>query len=471
MTRNLPDIDVPTNFERLARFARQPAISEGNRGVDEAAALLAQLHREIGFTEVEVAESRGLPGVWAYLDQGSDRTLLVYMMFDSGPVGTGWTRDPFAAETGREGAFPKVIYGKGIRTRGPYMAFLAAIDACVRSGTKLPVNIACVCDGEEFVGSTNYHELVERYASRVPGPIGGVNVGSNQDPAGNHSIALANKGCAYLDLRVSGATWGKGPVGSHVHSSAAAVVHSPAWRLVEALAPLVDGEGGTHVAIPGFYDDEPRPSAAARAKLEELVAAMGATDWKRATPGVAGFGEVGALLDDLTGVDLLQRALYGTTFNINGIRSGYVDMDSTLFTLPGTATARVDLRYAPPAHGRRLVELLRAHLDSTGFPEVEIIDLGTHDGSVAQEDDIVVRAALEAASARGISTTVWPMRPAGAPVGVFTEVLGVPTLGSVGLGFGGSSNGNEYWVVEGNDSVVGLEGAAQYYVDYLMALE
>lgn len=470
MTRNLPEIDVDTNFARLTSFARQPAISEGNRGVERAAVMLAELHREVGFTEVEVAKTRGLPGVWGYLNQGSDRTLMVYMMFDSGPVGNGWTRDPFAAETGREGSFEKVIYGKGIRTRGPYLAFLAAIEACVKSGTKLPVNIACVCDGEEFVGSTNYHELVERYASRVPGPIGGVNIGSNQGPSGHHSISLANKGCAYLDLRVSGAKWGKGPVGSHVHSSAAAVVHSPAWRLVEALATFVNGEGGTRVAIPGFYDDQPQPSAAARAKLEELVAARGATDWKRAAPGVEGFGEVGAIVGDLKGADLLERALYGTTFNINGMRSGYTDIESTLFTLPGTATARVDLRYAPPAHGRRLVELLRAHLGSSGFPEVEIIDLGTHDGSAAQEGDSIVRAAVQAASVRGVPTTVWPMRPAGAPVGVFTEVLGVPTLGGVGLGFGGSANGNEYWVVEGNDSVAGLQGAAQYYVDYLMAL-
>lgn len=471
MTQPTPKIDVSANLERLARFARQPAISEGNRGVAETAKLLAALHLESGFTEAEVAETDGLPGVWAYLDQGSDKTLLVYMMFDSGPVSNNWTRDPYAAIVDREGSFQKVMYGKGIRTRGPYMAFLAAVEACVKSGIKLPVNIACVCDGEEFVGSTNYHALVERYAARVPAPIGGINIGSNQDPAGNHSISLANKGCAYLDLRVSGANWGKGPLGAQVHSSAAATVHSPAWRLVEALSSLVDREGGTHVAIPGFYDDEPEPSTDARQRLAELAAGKDAASWKRSAPGVAGFGEVGAFVNDLTGAELLERTLYGTTFNINGLRSGYVNIDSPLFTLPGSATARVDIRYAPPAHGQRIVSLLRQHLVEEGFPEVEVVDLGTHDGSAAQVGDSIVRAAIGAAEARGITTTVWPMRAAGAPVGVFTEVLNVPTLGSVGLGFGGTASGNDYWVIEGNDKVVGLEGAARYYVDYLLALD
>lgn len=464
-------IDVATNLARLERLARQPSISEGARGVREAAAILAQLHLEAGFSEAEVAETDGLPGVWAYLDQGQPRTLVVYMMFDSGPVGGGWTRDPFAADVVAMGDFPKAMVAKGIRTKGPYLAFLAGVEACVRAGVRLPVNVACVCDGEEFVGSTHYHELVERYAARIPGPIGGVNVAGNQAPGGAHALSLANKGCAYLDVRVRGARWGKGPTGTQVHSSAAAVVHQPAWRLIEALRTLVDGEGGSRVAVAGFYDGQPRPSAEARAALEALAAGTAPDAWKRAAPGVGGFGAVAALVDDLTGADLLERALYGTTCNVNGLRAGYVGIDAPLFSLPGEATARLDLRYAPPEHGRRLVDLLRRHFDDHGFPEVEIVDLGTHDGSAAAADDAIVRAAVDVARAHGHATIMWPMRAAGAPVGVVTEVLSVPTLGGVGLGFGGSRAGaDEYWVIEGDGRVAGFEQAARYYADYLQAL-
>lgn len=469
-TPHLP-IDVATNLERLERLARQPSISEGARGVREAAALLAQLHLEAGFTEAEVAETDGLPGVWAYLDQGQPRTLVVYMMFDSGPVGAGWTRDPYGAEVAPAGDFPQAMYAKGIRTKGPYLAFLAGVEACVRAGVRLPVNVACLCDGEEFVGSTHYHDLVERYAARIPGPIGGVNVAGNQAPGGAHSLALANKGCAYLDVRVRGAHWGKGPQGVQVHSSAAAIVHQPAWRLIEALRTLVDGEGGTHVAVPGFYDGQPRPSPQARAALEALAAGTPPDAWRRTAPGVGGFGEVGAIVDDLTGADLLERALYGTTCNVNGLRAGYVGIDAPLFSLPGEATARLDLRYAPPEHGRRLVDLIRQHFDARGFAEVEILDLGTHDGSAAAPDDAIVRAAIDSARDHGLDTTVWPMRPAGAPVGVVTEVLGVPTLGGVGLGFGGGRGGaDEYWVIDGGGRVAGFEQSARYFADYLQAL-
>jgi acetylornithine deacetylase/succinyl-diaminopimelate desuccinylase-like protein len=464
-------IAVERNLERLTRLARQPSISEGDRGVRETARILVDLHLEAGFTEAEVAETDGLPGVWAYLDQGRPQTVVVYLMFDSGPVGSGWSRDPYGAAVAAQGAFPRAMFAKGIRTKGPYVAFLAAIEALVRSGERLPVNVACVLDGEEFLGSTHYHDLVERYGGRIPRPIGGINPTCNQGPNGAYALSLANKGCAYLDLRVSGANWGKGPQGAQVHSSSQAVVHSPVWRLVEALATLVDAPGGTHVAIPGFYDDQPMPSAAARARLEELAAGTPPDAWRRSAPGVAGFGEVGALVDDLSGADLLERALYGTTFNLGGLRAGYVDIDSPLFVLPGVATARADLRYAPPASGRRIVELLRRHLDESGFAEVEVIDLGTHDGSVVAEDDLILRAAIDVARAHGLPTTLWPMRAAGAPVGVITEVLGAPSLGGVGLGFAGSvGGGDEYYVLEGDGKVAGFEAQARYFADYLRAL-
>ena len=461
-------IDVDTNLARLTRLARQASISEGDRGVRETAAILADLLREVGFDEAAVAETDGLPGVWGYLDQGRPHTLVVYTMFDSGPVGEGWTRDPYAAEIDAAGPFGRALYAKGARQKGPFVAFLAAIDALVRAGERLDVNVACLLDGEEFLGSTHYHDVVERYAPRIPGPIGGVNPTCNQGAKGAHALSLANKGCAYLDLRVRGATWGKGPLGAQVHSSAQAVVHSPAWRLVEALATLVDREGGTRVAIPGFYDTEARPSPEARAMLERLADGVAPDAWRSAAPGVAGFGEVGAIVDDLTGADLLERALYGTTFNLSGLRSGYVGIDAPLFSLPGVATARLDVRYAPPEDGRRLVQLIREHLDAGGFPEVEIVDLGTHVGSAVDAEHPILATAMAVAQERGITTTLWPMRAAGAPVGVIGEVLGVPTLGGFGLGFGGSRAGaDEYYVLDDANGVAGFASQAAYYADYL----
>lgn len=466
------DIDTDANLERLRRLVRQRSISEGDRGVRETAALLVDLHREVGFDVAEVADTDGLPGVWAYLDQGRSHTVVVYTMFDSGPLGDAWTRDPYAADIGPAGRFERVLFGKGVRQKGPYAAFLAAIDAVVRARARLPVNVACLLDGEEFLGSTNYHDIVERFAERIPGPVGGINPTCNQSAVGAHALSLANKGCAYLDLRVRGATWGKGPLGAQVHSSAQAIVHSPAWRLVEALGTLVDREGGTHVAIDGFYDTEARPDPAAREALERLAAGTRPDAWRSAAPGVGGFGEVGAIVDDLSGADLLERSLYGTTFNLSGLRSGYVGVDAPLFSLPGVATARLDIRYAPPEDGRRLVRLIREHLDRHGFPEVEILDLGTHVGSTAQRQDTILDTAVSVAKAHGLETTLWPMRASGAPVGVIGEVLDVPTLGGVGLGFAGSNAGaDEFYVLDDSQGVAGFARQARYFVEYLSQLK
>ncbi len=45
-----------------------------------------------------------------------------------------------------------------------------------------------------------------------------------------------------LEFRVSGGAWG-GPAAGDVHALHGAQVDSPAWRLVQALATLVDGKG------------------------------------------------------------------------------------------------------------------------------------------------------------------------------------------------------------------------------------
>jgi acetylornithine deacetylase/succinyl-diaminopimelate desuccinylase-like protein len=54
----------------------------------------------------------------------------------------------------------KVIVGRGAtNTKGPQMAVLSARRPS-RPPTKLPVNIALVCEGEEEIGSPNFRQIV-----------------------------------------------------------------------------------------------------------------------------------------------------------------------------------------------------------------------------------------------------------------------------------------------------------------------
>jgi len=452
----------------LAAVLAQRSISEGARGVHECAALLADLLSKRGFDEAEVVPTAGLPGVWGYLDARKRHTLAVYAMFDHAPITSVWKREPFEPVAEAFPPYERVMFGKGVFTKGPLVTFLWALWAMKQLGHDIPVNIALILDGEEFVGSTNYHHLVHERSNRLEDCIGAISPAAVQSSHGSVSISLGSKGCAYFELISDGAHSGKGPVTKSVHSSAQGVVHSPVWRLVEALSTLTKpGSAGLEVVIPGFYDDITRPQGRQLELLRQIAESNRGKDWRQVVPGVAGRGRVEVLADDLEGEELFVRALYYPTLNINGIRAGYIHEDSPLFTLPGRAVARLDMRFSPNQRGANLMAGLREHLDKAGYSDIQIRDMGTHDWALASLEDAIVDAARATYERYGYSVTVWPMRGSGAPLGVFCSELGVPALGGVGIGATGSDGSDEFMVLHGNDKVAGVPLAAQFFADYL----
>jgi len=455
----------------LSRVVAQVSFSDGNRGVRECAELLVDIHKEIGFQEANIYETSGPPNVWAYYDAGKSRTLAVYAMFDHGPLVGDWSLDPFGAVMDRVDPFDRVMFGHGIATKGPYLAWLAAIDSMIQTGVDIPFNIACLLEGEEWVGSTHYEDMVREFAPRLENAIGAFTPSAGQASNGGTSLTLGSKGCAYFELISSGRKTGKGPVTASVHSSAQGLVHSPTWRLVEVLNTLIkQGSWGLEASIPGFYDDISLPEGRNLELFEAIVENYRGRDLTTSLPGIAGRGRVQTLREGLSVRDALLRLLYYPTLNINGIRAGYVGVGGPLFSLPGEAVARLDLRFAPDQHGLDFLKLIREYLDRQGFEDIELRNLGTHDWGLASESDTIIQAALRSYENADIDCTVWPMRAAGAPLGVFGSELGLPVLSGFGLGHIGKRGADQYMVLEGTEDVAGFLEAASFYVDFLETL-
>ena len=456
-------------FERhLSKLLAQQSVSEGARGVAECASLLAGLLRECGFDEAEVTPTSGLPGVWGYFDAGKPHTLGVYAMFDHAVVQKPWKRAPYSPVVESVEPYGRAMFGKGVSTKGPLLVLAWALKAMRDLGMDIPVNVAFILEGEEFVGSTNYHHLVHERRDKMPGCIGAISPSAGQSATGSVSIGLGSKGCAYFELVCEGALWGKGPVTESVHSSAQGVVHSPVWRLVEALNTLIEpGSAGLKSTLPGFYDGIRLPEGRDLELLRAIVESNKGKDWRRVVPGIAGRGRVEMLAGNLEGEDLFIRALYYPTFNIDGLRAGYINQDSPLFSLPGKAVARLDMRFAPEQRGTSLMAALRQHLDGAGYSDIQIVDMGTHDWAVAKLEDDIVQGAIRTYQDYACPMTIWPMRASGAPLGVFCSELGVPALGGVGIGHCGSDGVDEYMVLEGNDKVAGVAQAARFLAAYL----
>ncbi|MEM3258241.1 MAG: M20/M25/M40 family metallo-hydrolase [Thermoproteota archaeon] len=238
---NYIDQNLNRFVSRIQEFVRQPSISAENRGVQEAAKLLASYFKKIGCQNVEIVPTRRHPVVYAELDSNAETTLLVYMMYDTQPVDDEklWVSPPFEANivpldlpSGKVSA----LIGRGsINTKGPLITFINAVEAIVSTLGKLPVNLKFIAEGEEELGSPHLPDFVNEYKNKLKGAKATIFPSFLEDTWGKVKLSLGNKGIVYFELEASGKNWGKGPIEFDIHSSNKAWIDSPTWRLIDAL--------------------------------------------------------------------------------------------------------------------------------------------------------------------------------------------------------------------------------------------
>lgn len=449
------------HIEKVREFLRQPSISAEGMGIRESAGLLMRFYRDLGCQEVELVETEGHPGVWAYLDVGAPKTLAVYGMYDVQPVaGQPWTHDPFGADLVPQPPFPLVVIARGAyNSKGPYRIWLNALESILAVTGTLPVNLMFITEGEEEIGSPHFPQIVARYRDRLARADAVFSPDAAQDIRGKARLSLGNKGIVYLELICSGKRWGRGPQRDWIHSSRKAVVDSPVWRLVHALSTLTTPDGNT-IAISGLTDRVRPPSPEDEALLEKLAAEFDPAVWREEW-GVSRF------VDDLEGVSLLRRFCLEPSLNIDGLSAGYTG-PGTMTVLPHEAACKLDLRLVPDMRAEEAVAALRAYLDRQGYPDIEIRVRVAYEWSKTDLHTEVVQALLRVYDRYGIPCEIWPMTPGSAPMYLFTQPpLSLP-LAEGGLGHGGRHHAaDEYLVIEGDGRVAGLVEAEKAFVDFL----
>jgi acetylornithine deacetylase/succinyl-diaminopimelate desuccinylase-like protein len=260
-----------------------------------------------------------------------------------------------------------------------------------------------------------------------------------------------------------------------------ATVDSPAWRLVDALASLT-ADNGREIEIDGYYDQYEPPTEAERAEIEAFVDKLDETTdtprenlWKH-LPGLSrGDGEVTRLKDGLEGdvVEAFVQHFYSPeSFNIQGIASGYLGPGTNTkpFTMPGEGRATFDLRM-PRGYDPAVVrQQLRDHLDDNGFTDVELDVSGQHTWCKTDPDSDLVNAVRDVVERHGSELTLWPFSAGGVPWAAFGTRFEIPLLYGVGLGYGENSEGaDEFFVVDGNDTVGGLADCELSHAEMLLA--
>jgi acetylornithine deacetylase/succinyl-diaminopimelate desuccinylase-like protein len=388
--------------------------------------------------QVELLPTAGYPVVVGRLAGAGSRTLMFYNHYDVQPPEPLdlWDSPPFAAEI-RDGQ----LYARGSAdNKGNLVARLAAVEAWLAVRGELPLNILFVVEGEEEIGSPNLGRLAEENRDKLQAD-GCIWESGYKDTKGRLRILLGVKGILTVDLGVRGAN-------RDLHSANAAIVESPAWRLLWALNSLKGPD--ERVRIPGFYDDVRLPD-------ERDQAMLAAWDYDEAGE-LAEFG-LDRFVLGLTGEKLKEKLLFQPTCNICGFHTGY-DGPGVKTVLPAAATAKLDFRLVPDQNPHDILEKLYAHLHAEGFGDVEIQSDAPEFPARTDPDDPLVDAVV--ASARqvyGAEPVVQPLMAATGPMYELCQRWGLPAAGA-GIGWVGSRGHSPNENIRLDDLEQGIEHMA-----------
>jgi acetylornithine deacetylase/succinyl-diaminopimelate desuccinylase-like protein len=472
------DENIDAHVEHLQKWIRQPSISNSGEGIPESAEMVKGFFDELGCQQTRVFDvgiteygSPGNPVVYAKCDEGAEKTLLIYWMYDTMPITQpdAWTSPPFEARLVEQAPYKKVLIGRGAtNSKGPQMSQLNALRAIKAVHGKLPVNIIFVAEGDEERMDIGLRKFVKDHADLLAGADAMLLFGS-QSNSGSGSYGAGSEGCVYVELTTSGKSWGRGPIQSDIHGSNKRSVDSPAWRHIRMLASLVSEDGNTPL-IDGFYDGM---LPIEKFHEEELRTAAARTDLKVAAENVG----VGRFISD-DPFTMLKMQRYGTSFNLDGIWGGNMYAGGAGAILPNKITSKHNFRYVPNMTGPGIVKKLRAQLDKNGYTDVEVKMIGDVPWAKMSADSDLGRAMKRTYEIMNIPhgepRAEWSIGGGGAGAGGYwpaymfgngevgekiSNFAGVPIVGG-GAGHGGRAHAaNEYYVIEGAGKVYGMAGA------------
>ncbi len=229
-------------FLRFPSVSSQPARAED---LKKCAHWLAQHLQRIGLDRVRIISTRGNPIVYASWQRAPGRpTLIVYGHYDvlPGEPLREWHTPPFTPTLKKDD-----LYARGAADdKGQLFSHVKAIESYLKAERALPVNVKCIFEGEEEIGSPHLTAFIERNKRALRADaavISDTRMLAPDQPA----ISYAQRGGLRAEVEV------KGPPHELHSGNFGGAVHNPLQALCEMIARLHDAHG--RVAIPGFYDD------------------------------------------------------------------------------------------------------------------------------------------------------------------------------------------------------------------------
>ncbi len=334
------------HLDALKDLVRIPSISFP--GFDPApvrrcAESVSSLLKACGLNDVHLLETgTGYPSVFGQWTGAQGKpTILLYAHYDVQPVGREelWISPPFEP-TVRNGR----LYGRGTSDdKAGVVMHAVAVRSCLEGAGSLPMNVKILIEGEEEVGSTNLHEILDRSLGLLSADAVLIADSENFDSgiptltASLRGIVTVNVEVRALESSVHSGTWG-GPL------------PDPVQALSRMIASLTDEDG--RPAISGLYDKVLKLSPRDAAQLNTLPF------------NESLFRKQAKLLNgvQITGGhgSIYEKMWYCPSVAVNAIEASSRKQAANIIN--DVAWARIGIRIVPDMDPGETLELLMSHL-------------------------------------------------------------------------------------------------------------
>lgn len=333
------------HLAELTEFAAIPSVStDPAHAADMTAARqwVANALTTAGPFDVRTIPTTGNPVVYAeWLGAPGAPTVLVYGHYDVQPPDPleKWQSPPFEP-TVRDGR----LYARGVSDdKGPMLIPIKVAEAFFATRQGLPVNVKCMFEGEEEIGSPSLDGFIQEHKQLLAADVV-LSADGAMWRINEPSLTVASRGLAGLELTLTAAA-------KDLHSGRhGGAVANPLHAMAQLIATLHDENG--RVAVDGFYDAVRELSAAER---EAILALPFDDDTYLAQVGApATFGE--------PGYTTLERQWTRPTLEVNGMWGGYEGPGSKT-VIPSEAHAKISCRLVPDQDPDYVVARVTRHLE------------------------------------------------------------------------------------------------------------
>jgi acetylornithine deacetylase/succinyl-diaminopimelate desuccinylase-like protein len=315
----------------LKDLLRIPSVStapEHKDDVRRAAEFVANGLRNAGMENVEIIATKGHPLIYAdWLHVPGKPTVLCYAHYDVQPAEplNEWITPPFEPTERNQN-----LYARGaVDDKGQLWMEIKAIEALMKGhGSKLPLNVKFLIEGEEEVGGESIAAYLRKEKAKLKADFALV-CDTELFAPDLPTLCVGLRGLVYTEIEAKGAM-------TDLHSGMyGGAAPNPLFALVEIISKLKDAKG--HILIPGFYKGVKAPSQA------ELKA------WKRLPFNEEHYRktEVGSkVLTGEPGYSVLYRTWARPTLEVHGIPGGFIATGAKT-VIPARASAKVSMRLVP----------------------------------------------------------------------------------------------------------------------------